>query len=219
MDKECIAGACSGLAQNIVGHPFDTAKVFIQNNMSLWNMKPLQYYRGFSFPTIYSIVSHSILFPVNQFVYNRTNNYYYSGFFAGITVSPLCYVFEYLKVKRQTCMGEGLGGLGGLRRPAYMYGFPMTFVRESIAYSGWFGSYFTLTEKYSLSSFYSGGIAGIIAWTISYPFDVIRNRQLAQNIDIQKAYRQGALWKGYTICIIRAAIVNSVGFAVYDYFI
>jgi hypothetical protein len=100
-----------------------------------------------------------------------------------------------------------------------MYGFPLTFVRESIAYSGWFGSYFTLTEKYSFSSFYSGGIAGVIAWTISYPFDVIRNRQLAQNIDIQTAYRQGTLWKGYIICIIRAAIVNSVGFAVYDYFI
>ena len=49
--NEFQAGAFSGLAQNIVGHPFDTAKVFIQNNKCLKSLKPLQSYRGFIYPT------------------------------------------------------------------------------------------------------------------------------------------------------------------------
>ena len=44
---EFLPGALSGLSQNIVGHPFDTAKVYIQNNKPLHTLKPLQYYRGF----------------------------------------------------------------------------------------------------------------------------------------------------------------------------
>lgn len=206
MNNEFIAGAFSGLAQNIVGHPFDTAKVMVQNNKRLHSIKPLQFYRGFMYPTVFSVISNSCVFPVNKYVNDRLHNTYASGFITGVTISPLCYVFDLLKVKRQ------IPGKMSLK----MYGLGATAGRESIGFCFWLGSYFQLTKEYKISSFWAGGIAGILAWTFSYPVDVIKNRQMAQDISFKQAYRVGNLWKGYGLCITRAAVVNSIGFYVYD---
>ena len=62
----------------------------------------------------------------------------------------------------------------------------------------------------------SGGIAGLLNWTFTYPIDVIRTRQMANNISIKKAINQGNLWKGYSACAMRAIIVNSASFYVYE---
>lgn len=206
MNNEFIAGAISGLAQNIVGHPFDTAKVMVQNNKNLCSMKALQFYRGFIYPTIFSIVSNSFVFPINKYVNNIICNTYASGFITGLTITPMCYTFDLLKVKRQ------IPGKIQLR----LYGLGATAGRESIGFCFWLGSYFQLTKEYNISSFWAGGIAGILAWTFSYPVDVIKNRQMAQDISFKQAYRVGNLWKGYGLCITRAAVVNSIGFYVYD---
>ena len=184
---ECIAGAWSGLAQNIVGHPFDTAKVLVQNKMPFYQLRPIEYYRGFLYPTVYSIVSHGFLFYSQSYLDKKLNNKYYSGFLSGILISPMCYTFELIKVKRQV--------LSSSLFSRQMYGLHTTMARESLAYSFWFGTYFDLTEKYNWSPFTAGGIAGITAWTVSYPIDVIRNREIAQNICMKMAYQQKKLWK------------------------
>lgn len=49
-------------------------------------------------------------------------------------------------------------------------GFTSTIMRESFAYTTWFGSYFDLTQKYKWSPFYAGGVSGMLAWTVSFPF-------------------------------------------------
>ena len=51
----------------------------------------------------------------------------------------------------------------------------------------------------------------------SYPIDVIMSRQIAQNISISQAYKQGALWKGFSICAFRAVLVNSINFSIYEF--
>ena len=96
-------------------------------------------------------------------------------------------------------------------------GKTMCFLRESIAYSAYFKTYETLYDKYNLNSFLSGGIAGLINWTVTYPIDTIKTRQTAHNINIYDAYKMGKLWKGYLPCALRAIIVNSCGFYVYQY--
>ena len=48
--NEFIAGAVSGFGQTLVGHPFDTVKVRLQNNVSLTKLKPQHYYRGVGYP-------------------------------------------------------------------------------------------------------------------------------------------------------------------------
>lgn len=205
--NEYQSGAISGLMQNIVGHPFDTAKVYIQNNRSLKVLKPLQYYRGFIYPTVFSIASNGMVFPINKFIYDVVNNNYISGFITGLAVSPLCYGFDLFKVKRQIP--------GSISKR--LYGLGSTVGRESIGFSFWLGTYFTLRDKYNYNAFISGGIAGLLAWTFSYPVDVIKNRQMARNIDFKIALKEGKLWKGYNLCATRAVVVNSVGFKTYDY--
>ena len=39
---------------------------------------------------------------------------------------------------------------------------------------------------------------------------------MANNISIKKAINQGNLWKGYSACAMRAIIVNSASFYVYE---
>ena len=205
--NEYQAGAISGLMQNIVGHPFDTAKVYIQNDRSLKMLKPPQYYRGFIYPTVFSIASNGMIFPINKYIYDIVNNNYISGFITGLAVTPVCYGFDLFKVKKQIP--------GSISKR--LYGVGSTAGRESIGFSFWLGTYFTLTDSYNYDAFISGGIAGLAAWTFSYPIDVIKNRQMARNIDFKTAWKEGKLWKGYNLCATRAVVVNSVGFKTYDY--
>lgn len=204
--NEILAGAFSGLAQNIVGHPFDTAKVYVQNNKCLKSLKPLQYYRGFIYPTVFSIGSNGLVFPINKYINDKTDNKFVSGFITGLIITPLCYGFDLFKVKKQI-PGEF---------SKKMYGLGSTAGRESVGFSFWLGSYFTMTEEYDYDPFISGGLAGLLAWTFSYPIDVIKNRQMAKNIDFKSALKEGKLWRGYGLCATRAVVVNSVGFKAYD---
>ena len=208
MNKEFVAGAVSGLAQNIVGHPFDTAKVYIQNDICLLDLKPYHYYRGFVYPTLFSIFSTGIVFSVNNYiVQEKKQNNYMGGFIAGLSVSPMCYLFDLLKIKKQIPSSFC----------SKMPGLSATFIRESLAFGMWFGSYYDLTKKYNFSAFFGGGISGILAWTVTYPIDVIKNRQMAQNKSFLVALNEGRLWKGYGLCIARAAVVNSIGFSAYEH--
>ena len=51
---------------------------------------------------------------------------------------------------------------------------------------------------------------------ITYPIEVIKNRQMAQNIGLKDAINIGNIWKGYPICALRAVIVNSMNFWTYE---
>jgi len=62
----------------------------------------------------------------------------------------------------------------------------------------------------------SGGVAGLANWTLTYPIEVVKNRQLAQNISIRQALSQKNLLKGYPICATRATLVNAVNFWTYE---
>ena len=81
--------------------------------------------------------------------------------------------------------------------------------------SAYFGSYDYL-KKHEYHSLFSGGIAGLANWTLTYPINVVKSRQMAQNISIKQAIKIGNLWKGYTICATRAVLVNATNFYVYE---
>ena len=48
--SDFFSGGCVGLAQVAVGHPFDTAKVLIQNKTPLSGLSISNFYRGWRFP-------------------------------------------------------------------------------------------------------------------------------------------------------------------------
>ena len=91
----------------------------------------------------------------------------------------------------------------------------MTTMRESLAFASYFGSYDWLKTQ-QVPVLIAGGLAGLLNWTVTYPIDVIKSRQMAQNIGIREAYSQGQLWKGYSVCALRAILVNAAIFYTYE---
>ena len=62
----------------------------------------------------------------------------------------------------------------------------------------------------------AGALAGLANWTMTYPFDIVKSRQIAQDVSIKDAIKMGKLWKGYPVCATRAVIVNAVNFWTYE---
>ena len=65
--KEVVASFCVGIVQVIIGHPFDTTKVLIQNNLKWFGLPLRNYYRGFQFPFTSGIVYNCTIFPVYEY--------------------------------------------------------------------------------------------------------------------------------------------------------
>ena len=209
---EFISGALSGIIQSCVGHPFDTYKIRLQNNQkNIFNINP---FRGICYPMQSAIFNCVITFGLNSKVSSYGIDEIFSGCISGAAISPIVYVSDNYKIHRQ--LSNNMKPPPQLIELWYKRGKTSTFLRESCAFAIYFKS-FTIVDNYINNAFISGGIAGLCNWTATYPLDVIRNREIAQNINFKKALSLGNLWKGYGFCAFRAVKVNAVGFFVYDY--
>jgi solute carrier family 25 carnitine/acylcarnitine transporter 20/29 len=207
--NEFIAGAISGFGQTLLGHPLDTIKVRIQNNASIKGLKPIHYYRGVTYPLISSSIINSIIFGLYHNTYPDTNNKWLSGMITGLAGSPVVYLFDIYKSKKQ--MDKPINNYTFMNTKGYI----AFCLRENIGFSTYFISYDYLKEQ-GYSSSLSGSLSGLLNWSLTYPLDVIRNRQMVDNISIKEAYNKGHLWKGFNICAIRALLVNSIGFYIFE---
>ena len=204
-----ISGLCAGCAQVAVGHPFDTAKVLIQNNQKWFGLSVGEYYRGWKFPLISATIFNCTVFPVYERTKDITNNNTLSGGLAGLVVTPLVYLFDIGKIKKQTNQKLKFSDFYKTR------GLTTTTIRETVAMMTYFGSY-NYFKDLELHPLISGGLAGLTNWTITYPVDVVRTRQMAQNITIEQAISKKNLWNGFGVCAARAIVVNSAIFFVYE---
>ena len=123
--------------------------------------------------------------------------------------TPTQYIFDVAKIKRQTnkklelkTFIENKGKIAVLNR-------------EVLAMGIYFKSYKYFKEK-NYNSTISGGISGFLTWLITYPFDVIRSRQISQNIKMKHAIKCGNLYKGLIPCLIRSIITNSAVWTIYE---
>lgn len=208
--NEFLAGGASGLAQTIVGHPFDTLKVRIQNQKYELKLAHHKYFRGIGYPIISNTIINSILFYQYDNLKAQTANNFIAGMFSGAFVAPIIYLFDNGKALRQ--MGRKVTAQNILRGN----GFYTVMARESIAFSIYFGSYEIFKNNFGFHPLLAGALSGLSNWTFTYPIDVIRNRQIVNGISAKEAYLQGELWRGFSLCAVRALIVNSVGFYVYE---
>ena len=223
--KEYISGGLSGIAQILVGYPLDTMKVLKQNNIKI-NMKNSLNYNGVKYPLQLSIISNSIVFGISNTL-NKYNNYQYStnkkinnninmfinGYVAGIVSSPFVYIYDIKKTNVQT---NNNNKLKDFMIKSKFNGLFMTIMRESIGFGTYFCVYDLLKNEYKYNIEISGGLAGVTNWTITYAIDVIKNRQLSNNISIIEAYKMKNMFSGYKYCLLRAFIVNSLIFSVYE---
>ena len=208
--KDFIAGIFAGFSQVIFGHPFDTVKILIQNKYNYRSLPFKDYYRGYKFPLISASIFNSITFPIVSRTYPYTHNYYLSGAISGLIISPVVFLFDIGKIKSQTKQKFNLKTFINNK------GIYSTYLRESTAMTFYFGSYYSLKESYNFHPLLAGGSAGLINWTLTYPIDVIRNRQISQNCTFIEAYNQKNFWKGYKFCAIRSIIVNAAVFSTYE---
>lgn len=207
--SDILSGFTSGWAQILVGYPLDTLKVLKQNNLSLGKLSIKQVYSGVKYPLYSSLFTNAIVFSFNDRMKALGHPSYFNGFIAGLIVSPNVYFFDYMKVNTQVGNIVEKWNIKNLR------GLSATFGREAIAFSIYFSTYdWMRNANYSIPL--SGAMAGVTNWTFSYPLDVIRNRQIAQNISILGAIEKGKLWHGIEYCLLRAIIVNSIAFSVYE---
>lgn len=207
--NEFLSGAVSGFAQTVVGHPLDTIKVRIQNGVTTKTLKPSHYYRGVAYPLVSASIINSILFGTYHNSLPHTQNKWVSGFLAGLAGSPVVYAFDLYKTKRQMNYPVTIQTFLKSR------GLYACMMRECMAFTLYFTSYDYMRER-GYNPIVAGSLAGVNNWLFSYPIDVIRNRQMSENITFKEAYQRGNLWKGLNVCLARAVIVNAVGFYVYE---
>jgi len=205
---DIVGGFCVGWSEVLVGYPFLTAKVLTQNGLPWWGHSLRRYYQGVRYPLVSSVGFNTVVFPLKDRLYPYTGSYALSGAIAGVVVAPQMYFIDTFTIRRQTNQGVGLKMFKGAR------GFGMTMGRETVALSTYFGVYHKMRENYG--SLISGGTAGLANWTLSFPLDTLRTRQMAQRCSVSTAWKMGRIWKGFPIAATRAVVVNAVSFSVYE---
>ena len=209
------AGSISGFIQTIIGHPFDTLKVLQQNhNSKIYNFKSL--YRGISMPLIQTPIICGVSFFLNDNLNNYFTNQYYSGFISGFLSSFIICPFEYYKINSQVQKNLYIN----FKSLKHSYSnINYVILRETPALGIYFGLYNYIINQ-NISPFYAGGIAGVSSWLFTYPIDTIKTRmQSGKTSTLYDSILLGNLFKGLNICLLRAFLVNSVGFYTYDYFL
>jgi len=208
-----IAGISAGISQNLIGYPFDVIKFRLQNNIKAFPLPIQHYYRGSFYPLLGAISYNGITFPIYTLALNQTNNSILSGAIAGIIITPLVFIQDVGKIKKNLGYQKNISiknFIGSTRSK----GLTAAFLRETGAMSAYFSSYHKCKEYFP--PLLSGAIAGLLNWSLTYPIDVLRNRQIAQQCSMREAYHQGKLWKGYSFCAMRAIIVNAAVFYTYE---
>ena len=205
---DVAAACCVGISETLSGFPFLTAKVLLQNKQK-WFGHPLRrYYKGVKYPLCSSVAFNTLVFPLEYRSYKYTQSHFLSGMLAGVLVTPQIYFIDTYTIRSQTNQRVGLHMFKGSK------GFGITMGRESIALGTYFHTYNMFKD--TTGSFIAGGLAGLANWTLTFPLDTIRSRQIAQRCTIREALRMGRLWRGYGLAATRAVWVNSISFTVFE---
>lgn len=209
--NESISGMVAGGVSTLIGHPLDTIKTWKQNSNSNIKFNIKNILRGYKYPLLSSITFNGYLFGINNYINNNYyDNHLVSGAITGFSFSFLVNPFELYKVRKQ-CGKKVLYTSNPLR------GICMTLPRETIGCSFYFGTYNYLKNN-NVEPLFGGAIAGIVSWTVSYPFDTMKTKiQLHNKLSYKQAFKQGNYWKGFNYCILRAVIVNSIVLYTYEY--
>lgn len=231
MDNVFFSGLIAGSFQTLFGHPLDTIKTRIQlkNKNALFITKELfkhsgifSLYKGCTFPLLGGCILNAILFSTEHKVLNMCNqNHIYSGFVSGIISSIIMCPVELIKCKFQNNLYKN--NLNNKLTFNHLYksykqkqfklynGLLLTLARDSIGFSIYFGSYNYLQSKKN-DPLINGGIAGMLSWIYSFPFDTIKTIQQTHDLTFTKAYKSikyPQLIKGIHIVLIRSFIVNA----------
>ena len=228
--QEYIIGNIVGISQVFIGHPFDTIKTNIQNGNSInsYIINPQLLYKGLRYPLILNSFSTSLVFGSYDYFNKKFNNKLYAGVLSGIINAIILTPFDYKKIQsqihtpyKQPHIQDNLkyknNSLNNVFK-TYYSGFIYSLSRETIAIPIYFYTYYYLVDNQYANPFVAGGVAGVNSWLITYPIDTIKTRkQIYQHKSLKDIIKSGNIYNGLTITLIRAFIVNSSSFFIYDY--
>ncbi|RSL76229.1 hypothetical protein CEP51_010143 [Fusarium floridanum] len=240
--KNIVAGTMGGVAQVMIGQPFDIVKVRLQASGgnaltvtgNIWRREgPLAFYKRNTDGTL----------SLAQF--------YLAGGAAGLSNSVLSGPIEHVRIRLQTqphgsnrlyagptdCVRKiwKHSGIRGLYR-----GQVVTILREFHGFGIWFASYEGLIQKVmkqdqtprseipSWKFALCGGIAGELIWLLTYPFDMIKSKMQTDGFGVERRYKNmreafrvtlevggvAGLFKGIGPTLLRAMPVSAGTFAV-----
>lgn len=177
--------------------------------------------------------------------------YVYSGIFAGFCNAFVMSPVELFRIKMQVQSKDSAvkynGTVDCAKKIFQNYGLKgvyqglcSTILRECPAYAIYFGVYETLMQM-SLKKYNSkseiplfhimsyGALSGVLLWVGTFPFDVIKSRIQADNINdrkyksilqtfnhIVKENGVGGLYKGLPPCLVRAPFINAATFLTFE---
>ena len=210
-----IAGFISGISQTLIGHPFDTMKTWNQNSILLkkpkFNIKNL--YKGVFYPLLQNPIIVSGSMASNHIIKEETNNIYFSSFCSGILTSIVICPLDKYKIMRQQHIKYDINFKNTIKSFKDIH---LCMLREVPATVIYFSSYNKMKEN-EIPIFISGSIAGCLSWIVTYPIDTVKSRLQSNSCSsIKEAIRQKNLFLGFGNCIIRAFIVNGIGFSIYE---
>lgn len=214
--NEIIAGGLAGFTQTLIGHPLDTVKVLVINRKKI-ELRNL--YRGSLSPMTSSVFVNAQTFYSYNYLRERNWNIFNSGFITGIGISFIECPSELVKIRMQIGKSTYSQAIREIGWRHLYHGITATCGRNSIALALYFSTYEwgmnSLSFDPSYNSLISGGLAGVICWTIPYPIDCIKT-QIQSDLTYKAKPNFKNLYRGFLPCIARSFIVNPFIFLTYE---
>jgi len=211
----------SAIIGTVASHPLDTLKTNQQisgkklydviksfNNSKKDIIK--NYYRGIKYPLLFIPIEKGIVFNINSYLYSKVNNHMISGLGAGLTAGFFVNFIENLKINQQNIYNtkESI-----VNKNTFTKGLKHTLLREGLGYTIYFKTYNDY-YKNILPVFFAGGLSGVTAWVVIYPFDKIKTLTQSgitvKNVDIKNLYH------GCGLSLMRAFIMHGIVFYLMD---
>jgi len=220
-----IPGTFIGLSQSLIGHPLDTIKTQLQSGISRKNIEFLNFknlYKGVQYQLCISIINSSLTFYMFDKIYSQTNSSILAGSIAGITSGLFINPIEIYKVRTQC---NNFTTSSNTKIPKSL-GLKYTMTREIFAFTTYFTVYTKLKERENpFPTPINGGLAGCASWCIGYPIDTLKTIKQSgigthpnTSSSIKTLLKTSILYRGFSICMLRAFLVNSINFTIYEYF-
>jgi solute carrier family 25 carnitine/acylcarnitine transporter 20/29 len=218
--KYYINGSLIGIGQVMVGHPFDTMKVYVQKNNTIKNYKFINSFSGIKYPILLSTFSNAGLFGIYSTFYKNGFSHFESGFYSGLTMSVIMNPFEFWKIQAQSNqINYNINKKKPFLEKVKLSYSGMIYMtpREALGNGIYFNTYFNL-RKFGIEPFIAGGLAGTTSWILTYAIDTMKTRKQANpNWTFKECYNAGPLYRGIIFCLLRAFLANGFSFVIYDY--
>jgi hypothetical protein len=203
-----IAGTISGALYTIVGYPFDTLKIWNQNNTQYKNPKIniKNLYRGGKIPIIQnSLIMASTLY-INNNIYNT--NVYISSFCSGIFSTLIYTPFDYYKINIQQQNKVIFSNSYKKIHIVAMHEIPSNMI---------FFTTYKKCKSYNISHEISGATSGVLCSIFIYPLNTIKTRMQSNlNLSLKDAIAGNKLYNGFSYSLIRSILCGGIGMSCFE---